>query len=66
MTANQIMIPIAGVLLVASVAYLILRTRKINAAKAQRTHRPNAPATGHDNGAIARSVAEGHGSANQF
>jgi hypothetical protein len=58
MTANQIIIPVAGVLLAGWFVYLALRTRRLKAANA---HRANAPDTGHDKGAIARSAVHGLG-----
>jgi hypothetical protein len=61
MTTNQIIIPVAGVLLAGWFFYLALRTRRLKAANAHRDHRANAPDTGHNKGAIARSAAHGLG-----
>jgi hypothetical protein len=58
MTANQIIVPVAGVLLAGWFVYLALRTRRIKAANA---HRANVPDTAHNKVAIARSAAHGLG-----
>lgn len=61
MSANQIMIPIALIILGVLVGYLVVRNRRIARRKAAQIHSPNAPANGHDKGAIARSAMHGLG-----
>lgn len=63
MTANQIMIPAAIILFFAFIGYLIIHEKRTARAKAdgQRDHRPNASTDRQDDGAVARSIAEGFG-----
>ncbi|MCF2870451.1 hypothetical protein L0664_05170 [Octadecabacter sp. G9-8] len=53
------MIPIAGIILLAWLIYIVVGTRHINAANVQCDHRPNTPDTGHDKAEIARSSMSG-------
>lgn len=54
------MIPLALLLLAAWVIFLVVRSKRLARANAQRDHRPNAPDAGHNQGAIVRSIMEGH------
>ncbi|SMX30743.1 hypothetical protein [Octadecabacter ascidiaceicola] len=64
MTANQIMIPLALLLLVAWVILLVVRSRRIAQASTQREHLPNAPSRGLDADAPAKESAENAGRGN--
>ena len=61
MTANQLMIPLAIALLVVLIVSVKLRNRYVDRASLQRDHRPNIPPDGRDDGAVARSIGQGHG-----
>jgi hypothetical protein len=64
MTANQIMIPLALLLLVIWVIFLVMRSRRTAKDNAQRDHRPNMPSRGLDPDALAKESVENAGRGN--
>ena len=59
MTANQIMFPLIGVVVVVLICAIWRHNKKQAQRMRQATHRPNTPNTGVDKAEIARSAMSG-------
>ncbi|MDG1409078.1 MAG: hypothetical protein P8Q50_15055 [Octadecabacter sp.] len=61
MSANEILIPLSLLFLLAWIIFLLVRSRRIARANAQSDHRPHSSATANDPKDIARSIGHEQG-----
>jgi hypothetical protein len=60
-SANEILIPLSLLFLLAWIIFLLVRSRRIARANAQSDHRPHSSVTANDPKDIARSIGHGQG-----